>query len=743
MTASLRAILIEDNELDAALITAYLQLAGYTPHVQRVTTGPEFSAALAAGQWDLVLSDYSLPQFSVAAALKILHASGLDLPFIIISGVIGEEQAASALRAGAHDFVIKDRLTRLAPAITRELRDAEARQQRRQALADLDAREARTRALLQHSSDALLLLSAAGRVLYVSASTERILGYTGDELLNGDPSASIHPDDLPGVLRLLQELIPNPGALATAEYRVRHKDGSWRWLEASISNLLAEPAVGAIIFNYRDVTERVRAVEALAASEAQLRALFAAMTDVVMVVDRDGRYLQIAPTNPAQLVRPPAELLGLTFHDVTPAADADQSVAAIRRALETGETNDFDYRLVVNDTPRWFNASISPLGPDRVIWIARDITDRKQAEADIERQLSRQAAQTTIDRAIIGSLDLKVTLHIFLDQVVSQLGVDAADVLLLDPHDHTLVFAAGRGFHTHELEWVRQRVGAGRAGRAVLERRLIVAEDKPNPATAGRTRQLTREQFITYYGMPLIAKGQALGVLELFHRSPLAPGPEWLEFLESLANQAAIAVYNAALFDRLQRTNEDLQGAHEATLEGWARALDMRGREASGHTQRVTDLTLRLAVALGVPEADLIHIRRGALLHDVGNLGIPERILLKPGPLEPDEWRWVQQHPVFANELLTPIQSLRQALPIPYCHHEKWDGSGYPRQLQGAAIPLAARLFAVVDVWDALQSLRPYRPAWSPQQATQHLQDQAGLHFDPSIVETFLPLVRP
>jgi HD-GYP domain-containing protein (c-di-GMP phosphodiesterase class II) len=276
-----------------------------------------------------------------------------------------------------------------------------------------------------------------------------------------------------------------------------------------------------------------------------------------------------------------------------------------------------------------------------------------------------------------------------------------------------------------------------------MERRLIVAEDSPSFAGAGRTRQLVSERFVTYYGMPLIAKGQALGVLELFHRSPHAAGTEWVEFLESLANQAAIAVYNVGLLDRLQRTNDELNGAYEASLEGWARSLDLRGREAEGHTQQITDLALRLAVALGVPEDELVHIRRGALLHDVGNLGIPERVLLKPGPLDPDEWRLVQRHPFYANELLAPIQSLRPALPIPYCHHEKWDGTGYPRQLQGAAIPLAARLFAVVDVWDALQSPRPYRPAWTPEQAAQYLRDNAGKHFDPQIVETFLPLVHP
>ncbi|MEP7359138.1 MAG: HD domain-containing phosphohydrolase, partial [Anaerolineales bacterium] len=321
------------------------------------------------------------------------------------------------------------------------------RRQRRQASAELGAREARARALLEHSHDAISMVSAEGRLLYVSPSTERMLGYASQEMIDTDPSAIIHPDDLPTLTGLVRTLVADPQRQATVEYRVRHKDGSWRWLRASISNLLAHPAVGAIIFNYRDVTERVRAVEALTASEA--------------------------------------------------------------------------------------------------------------------------------------------------------------------------------------------------------------------------------------------------------------------------------------------------------ALEAWTRALDLRGQEAPGHTQRVTELALRLAVALGVAEEDRLHIRRGALLHDIGHLGVPESVLLKPGPLDPAERQLVQQHPGFANDLLMAIPALRPALAIPYGHHEKWDGSGYPGRLQGTAIPIAARLFAVVDVWDALQSPRPQRSAWSAQQAAEYLRANSGSHFDPHIVEVFLGMGLP
>ncbi len=371
----------------------------------------------------------------------------------------------------------------------------------------------------------------------------------------------------------------------------------------------------------------------------------------------------------------------------------------------------------------------------------RDITGRKDAEAEIQRQLARQTAQSAIDQAIIGSLDLKVTLHVLLDQVITHLGVDAADVLLLDPHDQMLEFAAGRGFRTHAFEKARQRLGEGRAGRVVFERRMITSELPGDRPPAKRTGLLGQEAFANYFGVPLVAKGQVLGALELFHRSPLHPSPEWLEFLEALAGQAAIAVYDAGLFDSLQRTNSELTLAYDATIEGWSRALDLRDKETEGHSQRVTELTLRLAAGMGLDDSQLEHVRRGSLLHDIGKMGVPDAILLKPGPLTDEEWVIMRRHPVLAHDLLSSIKYLRPALDIPYCHHEKWDGSGYPRGLIGDAIPLAARMFAVVDVWDALRSERPYRPPWTAERTAQHIRDGAGSHLDPKVVEAFLSMI--
>lgn len=200
--------------------------------------------------------------------------------------------------------------------------------------------------------------------------------------------------------------------------------------------------------------------------------------------------------------------------------------------------------------------------------------------------------------------------------------------------------------------------------------------------------------------------------------------------------------WNHALEERVQERTQELANAYLTTLEGWARALELRDYETRGHCQRVTQMTLLLARALGFNEEEIIHIQRGALLHDIGKMGIPDQVLLKPGPLSPEEWEIMRMHPVYAMEMLSPIQFLSPALDIPHYHHERWDGNGYPDGLKEEQIPLPARLFAVIDVWDALTSDRPYRPAWPAEKAYEYIQEQSGKAFDPRVAAIFLDNVN-
>lgn len=373
----------------------------------------------------------------------------------------------------------------------------------------------------------------------------------------------------------------------------------------------------------------------------------------------------------------------------------------------------------------------------------KQVLELQRTEEQSQRRYQRLVALRAIDEAISASLNLTLTLRVFLDQATAQLQVDAADVLLFNQSTDTLSFAAGRGFRTDRIDVSMIRVGDEDAGRVALERRLLNIPDLTQAKDFTRPVLVADEDFRAYYAVPLITKGQVRGVLEVFHRSPLSPDKDWLEFLEGLAEQASIAIGSAELFNSLMRSNIQLSRAYESTIEGWSHALDLRDKETEGHTLRVTEMTLNLATMFGLAIGDdqLNHIRRGSLLHDIGKMGIPDTILLKPGPLTDEEWQVMRKHPDYAYEMLSSIEYLRPALDIPYCHHEKWDGSGYPRGLKGEEIPFSARLFAVVDVWDALRSDRPYRKGWSEAKAREYILEQRGIHFDPAVVDTFMRML--
>ena len=420
----------------------------------------------------------------------------------------------------------------------------------------------------------------------------------------------------------------------------------------------------------------------------------------------------------------------------------------IEQALYEHRQYDITYRIVArDDQEKWVREVGQGVDLQNGKYQAlegfiTDISAQTQSELKLHKKMEHFSALRKIDNAIMASFDLNITLKILLEQVIRFLEVDAADILLYNPSYNALEFTVGQGFKTSALRYTRLQFGEGFAGKAAFERRIISVENLAKvPGQFTRSLSLDQEGFVAYYGVPLIAKGQVEGVLEIFVRSPRETDAEWHDFLQALASQAAIAIDNATLFSQLQRSNFELSIAYDATLEGWSRALELRHQETSGHSERVTEHTLQLAQRMGIQGQQLVHIRRGSLLHDIGKMGIPDKILLKPGPLTESEWEIMRRHPEYAYKLLSSVDVLDQALDIPYAHHEKWDGSGYPRGLVGEQIPLSARIFAVVDVWDALSSDRPYRLAWKKPEVLNYLKAQRGFHFDPQVVDNFMGLI--
>ncbi len=1168
----IRVLVVEDLPDDAELMILQLRGEGFEPDWQRVEDEGGFLSALDQTV-DLILADYTLPKFSGLQALALLKERGLDIPLIIVSGTIGEEIAVEAIKVGAYDYVLKEKMKRLGACARNALREKRLRDDAGSVEAALKDSEVRFRKLIENAPDGFSLLDSNGRLKYASPSTQRILGYTPEEILGTEPAHATHPDDLPDLLVQLADLIQNPGKTITTRYRFRHKDNSWRWLESTITNQLNDPSVQAIVFNYRDFTERQQAEAELRGTEKKYRTLIEQLPAVTYLDFLQDQVRQGESTNaylspqvetllgylPADFYGDPAlwarlihpddrqsvlarnvehyttrtpyrdeyrmltragnliwvrdesivvaaddgtltsqgiifditerkqaeealkkseanlaaaqgiahigswelELADMedlnnnslrwsdevfrifgylpgeiqvsdeVFYGAVHPEDRDRVAEAVNTTLRTGETYSLDHRIIrpdgverivheqseiirdgqgraskmvgtVQDVTerrlaedrlvheRYLLQTLMNLLPDRIyikdlesrfllknladvramgaasmeevigktdfdyypqelaaqyfandqtiirsgeplidfeepgidqtgsqrwllttkvplrdsqgqiiglVGIGRDITERKQREVELEalasvsaalrkaatraemlpiildqlfgllkvdaaslamrdttngetvielaggswssgtgrripagegisgqviatgnpylnndvdtdqryipplsdqklsaaacvplkaqeqtigalwiarqkpispievhlltaisniaasaiqratlfeqtqKRLQQISALHSIDIAISSSFDLRFTLNILLEQVSSHLGVDATDVLLLNPHTQMLEYVAGRGFLTGGMDRLKLRLGEGAGGQAALQRRIVsIPNLQKSEGVLVRMDFYKSERFISYYGVPLIAKGQVKGVLEIFHRSALNPDPDWLNFLETLAEQAAIAINDATMFDNLQRSNTELILAYDATIEGWSRALDLRDNETEGHTQRVTATTLNLARIMNLAETERIHLRRGSLLHDIGKMGIPDSILLKPGQLTDEEWVVMRKHPVYAYELIRPIEFLRPALDIPYCHHEKWDGTGYPRGLKGDHIPIAARIFTLADVWDALLSDRPYRKAWTKAQARGYIISENGKHFDPAIADVFLKM---
>ena len=653
METHLRILIIEDSRDDAHLILREVRQGGYEVESERVETAEAMQEALRRQKWDLIICDFSLPRFSAPNALELLKKSGLDIPFIIVSGTIGEESAVNALKAGAHDFIIKGNFARLLPAIERELKDARVRRERRERERELEAiaavsstlRTAKTLdEMLAHLLDqALMLVEGEFGSIWLYDPKSNIIELKIQRGWSEEPlGSSFRPGEgIPGLVVKLGKAISAPEFCSHLQ------------LPEEIRSQIPREVGGACVPLHAE-----------------------------------------------------KNIVGVMLIHVT-----------LPRELTTGEIRILD--------------ALAEIGGNSI--------HRMHLHEQTVKQLERLAALRSIDLAISNVLDLQITLKILINEVIRQLHVDAAAILLIQAGNGRLEYASGQGFYTRSIESTSVHIGEGHAGRAALERHIVEVPDLMNyDGKFTRAQLLMDEGFRSYYAVPLITKGEVKGVLEIFHRSRLNPDHEWLDFLETLGGQAAIAVENSMLFQGLQRSNFELAMAYDATIEGWSRALDLRDRETEGHTQRVTDMTLKLARKMGLSAERLVSIRRGALLHDIGKMGVPDTILKKPDELTEAEQQIMRQHPQLAYDMLEPIAYLREALNIPYCHHEKWDGTGYPRGLSGTQIPLEARLFAVVDVWDAITSDRPYRQGWPKKKALKYIREESGKHFDPQMVEIFL-----
>ncbi len=584
----------------------------------------------------------------------------------------------------------------------------------------------------------------------INEAFQQAFGYTREELI-GRTSLDIGMVRPQERQRTLDE-IHRDGQSRDSERRIRTKYGEERTVAINVNTIEFGGSQYALT-TMTDITERKR-LENQLRHQADLLDL---AHDSIIVLDMDGRIVFWNRGAADRYGWTKREARGKMIHDLLKTVFPIPLSEIEKQVLESGywegeltHTRHDGSQIIV--ASRW-QLRRENGAPSAIMEINNDITDRKKAERSLaqkneelshlysqtERRLENISALRTIDVAIASSFDMDFTLGIVVEQTLKRIPVDAADVLIFNPVTRTFRRAAEAGFHLWDLERSSLRAGGELPWQVVRERKTCTIQDLSREVMENEDMaQLLAHGFSSYKGMPLIAKGQVLGVLEVYRRAPFDFDAEQRFFLDALAGQAAIAIDSARLFENLQDSNTELRLAYDETIEGWSQAMDLRDRETEGHSIRVTDQTIRLAGRLGASEEELVHIRRGALLHDMGKLGIPDAVLLKPGPLTDSEWVSMRKHPQLAYDMLSRINYLHPALDIPYCHHERWDGSGYPRGLKDDQIPMAARVFAVIDVWDALTSDRSYRQAWPREKVMEYLQEQSGRLFDPRVVNTFL-----
>ena len=583
-------------------------------------------------------------------------------------------------------------------------------------------------AVVDTTQDAIISKDLDARILSWNRAAERVYGYTEAEAI-GQPIGLIVPDNRSGQVDEFMSRIRQGETIAQFETQRRRKDGAVIDVCLTISPVRSRDGqIIAASTIARDITE-------LKKREDEVRFLASIVSNSPVFIG------SIAPDNSLKFLNEAGKkLVGLKpesmptdFFELI--VEPDHNVVRGKALVATSQSGEWRGEVGMRNLQTG-----ARIPTDCIVFavqdkhgrlkqrafVAVDATGRKQLEFERTNRIAQLTALRNIDIAISGTIDIRISLDIVAKEAAGTSGVRSACIYRWDGLSQCLREAPGACEPRFAKEHRALAEAAARSGRS--------------QRTGHRTSIGEAVQFIESF--PLIAKGVVNGVLTVLYAEGATQDTAPSAFMEALAGEAAIAIDNAQLFEDLQRSRSEIIAAYDQTLEGWARALDLRDKETEGHSRRVTDLTLEVARRMGLDATQLQVIRRGALLHDIGKMGVPDSILLKPGPLSEEEWHAMKKHAEYAFELLSPIEFLRSALDIPYCHHEKWDGTGYPRGLKGEQIPLAARIFAVVDVWDALNSDRPYRSAWTREAVISHIREESGRYFDPRIVKHFIETIE-
>jgi PAS domain S-box-containing protein len=709
---SLRVLMVEDSEDDMLLIIRELKKGGYNPVYERVETAEAMHKALQDKPLDVILCDYKLPKFNAPSAIAVLKETNIDIPLIIVSGAIGEETAAECMRLGAYDYIMKNNLSRLCPAITRELKEAEVRAQRKRAEKTLKESENKYRLLADNVSDVIFVLDMNLNYTYISPSVKILRGYEPEEVLKLSYTETLTPSSLELAMKTLADIMElekiKHGEITesrTLQLEMRRKDGTTVWTEVKFSFIRDEKQVPVGILGLtRDITERKLVEEELKESENRYRLSFENVTDVIYIIDTNLNIISMSPSVERILGYKPEDFIGHPVSDlgnILAPESFNQAVADVVPVLKGKTIPVKVYEFIAkNGTIKYGEVSGSPIMREGrvigIISVARDITERELADEALRALTSRQDAILAAVPEIIIEVNNNMVytwansggFEFFGDDVI---GKEAAFYFEGEQETYDTVSPLFKGVENiiYLESWQRRKDG---------EKRLL----------AWWCRALKDKS------------GQVTGAL----------------------SSARDITDRKRAEEELRQSFEKLRKALGATVNAISLTVEMKDPYTSGHQQRVSDLARAIATEMGLSADRQDFILTASSIHDIGKIALPAEILSKPTKLTELEFSLIKTHAQIGYDILKDIEFPWPVADVVLQHHERMNGSGYPNGLKGENILLEARILAIADVVEAIASHRPYRPALGIDLALEDISGNKDILYDADAVDACLRLFR-
>lgn len=761
MSDMLRVLLLEDSATDAELNERILRKAGLEFTALRVETEPEFTAALAEFKPDILLADYHLPQFDGLSALAIVSEKYPDIPFIFVTGALGEERAVDSIKLGATDYIIKDRLTRLPLAVQRALEEKALRLQRRES-------EEKFRKITESAQDAIIMMGADQRISFWNRAAERIFGYAVDEVIG----QKLHDLIVPEAARRrfmqgfphFQDCGEGPIIGRVQELAALRKGGEEFPVEISVAATQLSGrwhAIGIV----RDITERKKALAELQHSEAslkeaqQLTRLGSWELDLVsnQLIWSDEIY-RIFEIDPARFGASYDAFLAAVHPD-----DRNLVNQSYSDSIRNRQPYNIVHRLLMQDGRVKYVHEICATSYDdsgkplRSAGTVQDITERKRAEIALSHANRALATLSAVNRQLVHADEEEVLLQSICQAIVEQRGYRLASVgYALHDADKSIRIMAYAGHNegyleSIELSWAETDAGMGPSGRAIRSGATQLCQDIANDPRYRLWRDAALQRgFAASIALPLADRnGMVFGILAVYAEEVNAFSAAEVDLLEEMAGDLAFGVLTLRIrherdlaMEQNHRHLKQLQDSLEDTVLAIASIVEMRDPYTSGHQARVADLAVAIARKLSLPDATVHAIHLAGVVHDLGKIQIPSEILSKPGKLSDIEYSLIKIHPQAGHEVLKGISFPWPIAQMVLQHHERIDGSGYPHGLKGDDILLEARIIAVADVVEAMTTHRPYRPSVGIAAALAEIERGKGSCYDLAVVEACIEVVK-